>query len=226
MAGRAALPPRFPTGVTDWKTTKRTPRVATTWLAASSDNDFEATTHSIITALTGSTVFNNPKPALAELSSHLAAFTTSASAAREGGRVDTAAKNAARAVVQEDFRQLGQYIDDTAVTFEDFLSSKYPLQKERSPIGIQPAPSNLRIKHGKVSGSLDALCDVNDHRVMYEWQTATGQTPAEWITQPSTNSSRASFSGFTPGTWVNTRARIRVPAGAGDWSNVVQIMMI
>jgi len=57
---------------------------------------------------------------------------------------------------------------------------------------------------------------LNDHRVMYEWQTATGQTPADWIVQPSTIAARASFSGFTPGTWVNARARIRVPAGAGD----------
>jgi hypothetical protein len=202
-----------------------TPRVSTTWLATSSDNDFEATTHSIITALTGSTVLNNPKPPLAEITSHLATFTTAASAAKDGGRADTAAKNAARTVVEEDFRRLGQYIDDTAVTLEDFLNSKYPLQKERAPIGIQSAPSNLRLKHGKVSGSLEALCDVGDHRVMYEWQTAIGQTPAEWTVQPSTNSSRTSFSRFTPGTWVNVRARIRVPAGAGDWSNVVQIMM-
>jgi|GEM_PF-5243151 len=224
--GRTAIPPRLPAGVTDNKTNIMTPRVSTTWLTTSSDNDFEATTHSIITALTGSTVLNNPKPTLADLTSHLTAFTTSASAARDGGRADTAAKNAARAVVEEDFRQLGQYIDDTAVTLEDFLSSKYPLQKDRAPLGIQSAPSNLRIKHGKVSGSLDALCDVNDHRVMYEWQTAIGQTPADWTTQPSTNAARTTFSGFTPGTWVNVRVRIRVPAGAGDWSNVVQIMMI
>ena len=61
---------------------------------------------------------------------------------------------------------------------------------------------------------------------MYEWQTATGQTPGEWTTQPTTNSARTGFSGFTPGTWVNVRARIRVPAGAGDWTNPAQIMMI
>ncbi|MEO5716651.1 MAG: hypothetical protein ABIT37_24445 [Luteolibacter sp.] len=203
-----------------------TPRVSTTWLTTSSDNDFEATTHSIITALTGSTVFINPKPTLAETTTHLTAYTTAASAARDGGKLETATKNTARLVVQEDFRQIGQYIDETALTLEDFLSSKYPLQKERAPVGIQPAPANLRLKHGKVSGSLDATCDVNDHRVMYEWQTSIGQTPAEWTTQPSTNSSRTSFSGFTPGTWVNVRVRIRVPAGAGDWSSVVQIMMI
>lgn len=203
-----------------------TPRISTTWLGTSSDNDFEATAHSILTALVGSTVFTTPKPTLANLNSHLTTYTTAASVARDGGRTDTAAKNAARAVVEEDFRELGQYIEDTAVTLEDFLSSKYPLQKERSPIAIQPAPSNLRLKHGKVSGSLDAACEASDHRVLHEWQTATGQTPSDWTTQPTTTSIRTTFSGFTPGTWVNVRARIRVPAGAGDWSNVVQIMMI
>ncbi|MEO7098761.1 MAG: hypothetical protein ABI162_05325 [Luteolibacter sp.] len=203
-----------------------TPRVSITWLTSSTDSDFESTAHSIITALTGSAVFTNPEPTLADLTTRLTAFANAASAARDGGKAGTAAKNAARALVQEDFRELGQYIDATAATLEQYHSSKYPLQKERAPVGIQSAPSNLRVKHGKVSGSLDALCDVTDHRVIYEWQTATGQTPAEWTTQPSTNSSRTTFSGFAPGTWVNTRSRIRVPAGAGDWSTVVQIMMI
>ncbi len=202
------------------------PRVSTTWLGTSSDSDFESTAHSILTALTGSTIFPTPEPPLATLTAHLTAFTQAASAARDGGRAETAAKNAARAIVEEDYRKLGQYIDDTATTLEQFLTSKYPLQKERAPVGIQPAPANLRLKHGKVSGSLDAICDVNEHRVMYEWQTATGQTPGEWTTQPTTNSARTGFSGFTPGTWVNVRARIRVPAGAGDWTNPAQIMMI
>ncbi|MEO7097717.1 MAG: hypothetical protein ABI162_00010 [Luteolibacter sp.] len=71
-----------------------TPRVSTTWLNTSSDNDFEATTHSIITALTGSTLFADPKPTLAEISTHLSAFTSASSAARNGGKVETAAKNA------------------------------------------------------------------------------------------------------------------------------------
>ena len=203
-----------------------TPRVSNTWIASSSESEFESTAHTIIASLTGSLVFTNPAPTIPALTARLAAYTSAVTVARNGGKTETAAKNTARDLLEEDLRELGHYIDKTADTLEDFLSSNYPLQKERAPIGVQPAPANLRAKHGKVSGSLEAVCDVSDHRVMYEWQTATGQTPAEWTIQPSTNSSRASFSGFAPGTWVNTRCRIRVPAGPGDWSSVVQIMMV
>ena len=203
-----------------------TPRVSTYWIASSTESEFESTAHTIIASLTGSLVFINPDPTIPVLTARLAAFTSALAEARGGGKTETAAKNTARVLLEEDLRELGRYIDKTADTLEDFLSSNYPLRKEGAPLGVQAAPANLRAKHGKVSGSLEAVCDVCDHRVMYEWQTATGQTPAEWTIQPSTNSSRASFSGFAPGSWVNTRCRIRVPAGAGDWSTVVQIMMV
>ncbi|MES2474951.1 MAG: hypothetical protein V4640_04155 [Verrucomicrobiota bacterium] len=201
-------------------------KVSNTWLLNYADSDYEATCHGVTNSLTGSAIFTNPQPPLPELIALLSTFTDSASRAKGGGRAETAAKHAARLACSQGFRELGQYIDATATTLEQFLSSKYPMQKERAPIGIQPAPSNLRVKHGKVSGSLDAACDVSDHRVLYEWQTAVGQIPADWTIQPTSNSSRSTFSGFTPGTWVNTRCRFRVPAGAGDWSSVVQIMMV
>ena len=76
------------------------------------------------------------------------------------------------------------------------------------------------------SGSIAATCDVSDHRVMYEWQTAIGQSPTDWTSEPPTNSSRTGFSGYTPGTWLNCRVRFRVPAGAGDWSSAIQIMVV
>lgn len=201
-------------------------KTSTTWLVNSGDDSFESGSHTIITALTGNPVFAEPEPTLPALTGMLTTFTTASAAAKDGGKAETAAKNAARVVLAQGLRELGAYIDRTATTLEEFLSSKYPLQKERAPVGIQPAPSNLRTRHGKVSGSLDAACDANEHRVMVEWQTATGQNPTDWTTQPSTNSSRTTFSGFTPGTWVSVRCRIRVPAGVGDWSNVVQLMMI
>lgn len=203
-----------------------TPRVSTTWLATSTDSEFESTAHTIITALAGNTVFPDPEPTLAALTTRLTTFTTASAAAKDGGKAETAAKNTARILLQDDLRELGRYIDQTADSLEQFLSTKYPLRKSSAPVGIQPAPGNLRTKHGKVSGSLDAICEVNDHRVIYEWQTALGQNPTEWTNQPPTNSARTTISGFAPGTWVSTRVRIRVPAGVGDWSTVTQIMMI
>ncbi|MES2477328.1 MAG: hypothetical protein V4640_16195 [Verrucomicrobiota bacterium] len=201
-------------------------KVSNNWLQSYSASKFEVTGHTIINAVTDNPFFLDLDPPLPVLIGHEANYVNAAAAATDGGKAETAAKNAARLVYAESLRQLGTYIDATATTEEQFLSSKYPLRKEGAPIGIQPAPSNMRAKHGKVSGSLDASCDANEHRVLYEWQTAVGQNPTDWTIQPTSNSSRSTFSGFTPGTWVNVRCRVRVPAGAGDWSSVVQLMMI
>ncbi len=202
------------------------PRVSHTWLSNSSDSGLETNIHAILAALAGNAFFPNPDPTLASLQLLLESFITALGAAKGGGAVETAAKNAARVTLTDGVRLLGQYIDRTAENMEQLLSSKYPLQKERGPLGIQPAPENLRLKHGKTSGSIAATCDVSDHRVMYEWQTAIGQSPTDWTSEPPTNSSRTGFSGYTPGTWLNCRVRFRVPAGAGDWSSAIQIMVV
>ena len=203
-----------------------TPRISNTWLTTYSDSDIDTTVHAIITALTGNAFFPAPAPTLAAITALFEAFIAALGAAKDGGKAETAAKNAARVALQDGMRSLGQYIENTADDLEQLLSSKYPLQKERAPLGIQPAPANLRLKHGKVSGSIAAACDVGAHRVMYEWQTAPGETPTDWKNEAPTNSSRTTFDGAAPGTWLNARVRARVPAGAGDWSGVTRIMVI
>ena len=203
-----------------------TSHVSTHWITTSTHSELGSTARTIITALAESTVFTHPKPTLAELTTHLNGFDTSSALAKDGGKAETAARKAARDLLEDDLRELGRYIDETGQTLEQFLNSKFPLRKQNSPVDIQPAPSNLRLKHGKVSGSLEAVCEVCDHRVIYEWQTAIGQNPDEWVNQAPTTGARITVSGFAPGTWVNTRARIRVPAGVGDWSSVVRIMML
>lgn len=203
-----------------------TPRISNTWLTTYSDSDIDITVHAIITALTGNAFFLTPAPTLAAITVLFEAFIAALGLVKDGGKSEAAAKNSARVLLQDGMRSLGQYIENTAEDLEQILTSKYPLQKERAPLGVQPAPENLRLKHGKVSGSIAATCDVNSHRVMYEWQSAIGENPTEWTNEAPTNSSRTTFEGNTPGTWLNARVRARVPAGAGDWSGVTRIMVI
>lgn len=202
------------------------PRVSNSWLNTSTDSNLDTTIQAIITGLSGNVAFPNLAAALAAVVTLLGAFTAALGIARDGSTADTAAKNAARASLVVGVRTLGRAIDSTAQNLEQALSTKYPLQKERSALGIQPAPSNVRAKHGKVSGSVACTSDGSDHRVMYDWQSAVGENPGTWITEPSTNSASATFSGHVPGSWLNVRVRIRVPAGAGDWSGVAKIMVV
>lgn len=202
-------------------------RLSSTWLRTSSDSELDTTTHAIISGMTGNAAFPTPAPPLAAIQSALAGFNEALGTAKDGGKAETAAKNAARLELAAQVRTLGQYIEDTADgNLEHLLSSKFPLQKERAPLDIQPAPANLRLKQGRISGSAVATCEVVPHRVIYEWQHATGQNPTDWLNGPPTNSARTEFNGFPPGTWLNVRARVRVPAGAGNWSGITQMMLV
>lgn len=204
-----------------------TPRVSYSWLKAQSDDEVTGTIMDIVTAMTDNSFFPTPAPPLVDVQSLLVGFQTAQAVAANGGKVETAAKSTARDILVESTHSLGDYIDRAAGgNLEKLLSSSYPLQKDRAPVDIQPAPANLRLKHGKVSGSIAAYCDPNTHRVLYEWQTAAGASPTEWQIEPSTNSARSVFSGHAPGSWLYVRVRARVPAGAGDWSSVIQIMVI
>jgi hypothetical protein len=202
------------------------PNVSTTWLTSSSDSDLDTTIQSILTGLTNNPAFLNPLPTLAAIIALLTAFTTALGVSRNGGKSDTAAKNTARAALATGVRALGQYIDDTAENLEQALSTNYPLKKVGSPLGIQPAPANLRLRHGKVSGTITGVCDSSVHRVLFEWQTAIGDNPTNWAIEPSTNAASTNFNNHPPGSWLNARVRARVPAGAGDWSGVARIMVI
>jgi hypothetical protein len=204
-----------------------TPRLSYSWLNSATDDELGGSVLSIITAMTDNEFFPTPVPALADVQGLLAGFQSAQAAAANGGKLETAAKNSARTALVDSSRSLGGYIDTAAAgLLENLLSSNYPLQKDRAPVDIQPAPSNLRLKHGKVSGSITVACAPNSRRVIYEWQSAVGQTPVDWKSEPPTNSASCAIDGNAPGSWLNVRVRARVTAGSGDWSGVSQIMVV
>jgi len=197
------------------------------WLTRSSDEVLASQVNSILDALTGSSIFPTPNPTLASLQALLASFNAAMAAARQGGKTATQVKNDARAALVVAMRDLGQYIDDTADgDMASLLSSKYPLVKERTPVGIQPAPANLRVRPGPVSGSLICRCDSNPVSPIYEWQSGVGATPATWQDHPPTKGSRVVLDGFTPASTISIRVRQRVPAGVSDWSTAVSIIVV
>ncbi len=201
--------------------------VAYGWLTSGREAQLEPNVQAVITALKDNPHFPDPVPPLAQAETHLAAYVHARAQAKDGGRLATAAKNAARAELVSTMRELGAYIQQTSGgDLEILLSSKFPLQRPRHRLDVQPAPENLRLKQGKVSGAIVAQFDNSRHRLVYEWQTTTGETPGEWTNQPPGTATRATFEGFAPGTWVYVRVRSRVAAGASDWSGLARIMAV
>jgi hypothetical protein len=102
---------------------------------------------------------------------------------------------------------------------ENLLLSGFPIQKPtRTPIGILPAPQNLVVTHGALSGSLDAGVNPVFGASTYNWTCTAATAGAVPITGQSTAASYT-FSGLTPGVSYTIAANAVGAAGPGNWSN-------
>ena len=80
-------------------------------------------------------------------------------------------------------------------------------------------------KPGRVSGSVDLEAPRAGHRAAYEWAYSE-DAGVTWVMLPVTVQARTTVSGLRPGSRVWFRYRAVTKAGTGDWSEVVEIMVV
>lgn len=130
--------------------------------------------------MTGNTSFPTPDPALTEVTTANNDFATALANAADGGITLTAIKNDKRAALVALLRDLANYVQvacngDLTV----LLSSGFPIQKpQRNPIGVLPAPVNLTVNLGSLSGELDAIVPPVFGASIYNWRVTTTASPA------------------------------------------------
>src|SRR5581483_2397528 len=152
---------------------------STDFINRSSDSELVATTGAIIMGMTNNPDYPTPSPTLADVSAKSTAFSDAMAAAAGGGVQLTAEKNARRAELAASLRLLASYAQtacngDLAV----LLSSGFPIQKpQRQPIGVLPAPSDLRVRLGGVSGALDASASPVYGAGVYNWKLVATSAP-------------------------------------------------
>src|SRR6516164_4913569 len=77
------------------------------------DADLDAFTENVIKCLTGNLNYTTPNPPLIAVTAALTEFTTALSAAADGGKQATAAKNEKRTTLLTVMRQLASYVQGT-----------------------------------------------------------------------------------------------------------------
>jgi hypothetical protein len=197
---------------------------AISWLTTDSDvlliNDVEV----VLLGLTNNTaIYPAPLPTVASIQTALDNFSNAVTAAADGSRAAISNRNNLRLVLVGLMRQLASYV---AVACQgdmtNLLLSGFPIQKPtRSPIGILPAPQNLTVAHGPLSGSLAVSVNPVFGASTYTW-TCTPATPAG--ATPITGQSTAAsylFTGLTPGVSYTIAANAVGAAGPSSWSKPV-----
>ena len=199
-----------------------------TFLTADSDALLVTDTGSILTGMTGNANYPTPSPTLALVTTALDDFTTALADAADGGMTLTAIKNDKRAALVVLLRELASYVQVACKgDLTILLSSNFPIQKpQRNPIGVLPAPANITVSLGALSGELDAAMPPVFGAAIYNWRVTTAAQPGTVLQTAQTTSASNTFTGLTPGVTYNIEANAVGAAGPSDWSDPVSQMAV
>lgn len=198
------------------------------FLTKDSDGRLVLNTQAIVAAMTGNENYPTPVPTLAAIATALAAFIAAIAAAADGGRRLTALKKAGRADLVVLLRQLASYVALTCGNdMPTLISSGFPVQKPtRVPVGPLPQPFTPFVKHGANSGSVFAGTSPVNGASTYNWRVALATTPAVFVQQKQTTSSRAVIDGLTPGERYLVQVSAVGAAGPSNYSSAGELIVI
>jgi fibronectin type III domain protein len=185
-------------------------------------------TKPILTGMTGNPAYLDPDPKLPDVQVALDDFSTSLANAADGGLTLTSIKNDKRAALVALLRALANYVQVACngdLTL--LLSSGFPIQKpQRNPIGTLPAPVNLAVSLGPLSGQLNAAVPPVFGSSVYNWRLTTTTAPTVVLQSAQTTAGRTTFSGLTPGVVYVVQVNAVGAAGPSDWSQPVSQMAV
>jgi hypothetical protein len=178
--------------------------------------------------MTGNPSYLAPDPTLAQVKAALDEFISALANAADGGLILTSIKNGKRLVLAGRLRDLANYVQvacngDLTV----LLSSGFPIQKpQRNPIGVLPAPVNLSVSLGSLTGELNAVVPPVFGTSIYNWKLTATNAPTVVLQTAQTTGGRTTFSGMTPGVVYVAQVNAVGAAGPSDWSQPVSQMAV
>lgn len=178
--------------------------------------------------MTNNPSYPTPVPELAVVQAAFAAYTVATADAAQGGKQNTAVRDARRVEVVALLRQLASYVSATANgNLEMLMSSGFPVQRPgRTPIGPLPAPHAPVVSQGAVTGSLYASAPPVRGASSYNWSVALQSAPDTDVRTAQTTGARTTFTGLTPGQIYLVSLNAVGSAGVGDWSDYGSLMVV
>ena len=149
-----------------------------------------------------------------------------------GGSAAVLALRAARADMEETLRALGQHVNAVARgRVEVIQQSGFPQYETQRPPDLRPPapPEDLRLRHGKLSGTVLARYRPARRLAANEVQLCLGSPLAEedWRTVGLFQGGKAELTGLPPGDVVWVRVRTAGLKGVlGAWSDPAQIRVL
>ncbi len=200
-------------------------KVAISFLLLDTDADLVVASQRILTAMTGNVAYPAPNPSLAELTAARNTYIAAVNAAKDS-RLAVTVRKQQRVVFAGLLRNLAHHVQvASGGNLPTLLSSGFPAQRGRQPVGRLPAPANPRLVRGAISGQLIARCRKLPQALGYEWRYALGSTPTAWVNLEAKFAVTETIDGLVPGTQYVAQVRALGTAGPSDWSDSA-IMMV
>ncbi len=177
-------------------------------------------------------VFPTPPVTMAALQTLVTTYTAALAARASRATADIIAFNVARDELEDALGELGGYVnltakgDQTMVTLSGFPSYDTAHSADTSP---PAAPTDLRLRHGDVSGSVIARFKTARQPSTNEVQTNTGNPNAaeDWHSAQIIKGGKAILGGQTPGACVWVRVRtVGLKGVMGAWSDPAMIRVV
>ncbi len=172
--------------------------------------------------------YPTPIPALTVVQTAFDAYKVATADAAQGGKENTAIRNARRNELVSLLRQLANYVSATANgDLEILISSGFPIQKPtRAPVGPLSAPNTPILTQGPVTGSVRGVIPPVYGAFSYNWRLALASAPNVYVQTAQTTGGRITFSSLTPGQVYNVDVNAVGSAGTSNWSNVSKLMAL
>jgi hypothetical protein len=201
-------------------------RVAIGAFSKATDAKLIVATKSVLAGMAGNAAYPSPNPKLSDITSTFNNYLAAVNAARDSS-VQIVVRGQQRKALVAMLRTLALYVQiASGGDLPTLLSSGFTAQRTRQPVGPLPAPANLRLYRGKLSGQLIARCGRLKQAGAYEWRYATTAAPTAWVEVDSTFAANVVIEGLVPGTQYIVQTRALGTAGPSDWCDAATLMVV
>jgi hypothetical protein len=182
----------------------------------------------ILSKFTGNPSFPNPVPMLPEFEKRIKALSSVYKAALNRGTTEKKLMRLALANLMKALGSLAAYVQtasggDPAL----ILSSGFDVKKSRSPVGILPAPLNLRGKLGVHPGEILLLWGGVKNKKLYRIQiNAHPGDESQWKEYVFISKNRRLIKGLASGTSYQFRIACMSTAGIGSNCDAIEVKVL
>ena len=196
------------------------------WFTRLKLTDLIAVAHDVMAKMSGNPAFPTPNPPLSDIKAATDEAETAMQEASSGDRVKIAVRNEKEAVLMGGLRNPAAYVQGNCDNNEaNVLSAGFRVRKSRTPVGMLPAPTNVRLGYTGMSGEFLLRLAAVPNKLNYTIQMAEAPDgPYETIATSS--SGRKVLSGFTPGKTYWMRVCANGTSGPGPYSVPVSAMAL